>query len=84
MSHSDTEEKYVCPQCIGENYLSTQIKTNRDAKRKCSYCDNDDQPCFLIGELADHVHEVIETQSVSFTISRWSHRKSSLILLKFL
>lgn len=84
MSHSDAEEKYVCHECIGERYLSEQIRANGNAELECSYCYNDDQPCFLIGELADHVHEVIETQSVSFTISRWSHRKSSLILLKFL
>jgi len=62
MNHSNEEVKYVCPKCIKESYLSTLINETGRTEAECSYCDNDDQPCFLIDEVVDIIHPIIQNQ----------------------
>ena len=49
-------EKYVCCDCIGDNYLKREIANGGDVQ-KCYYCDSD-KAAILFDELADRVDAV--------------------------
>ncbi|PKH19339.1 hypothetical protein CIG19_20045 [Enterobacterales bacterium CwR94] len=51
------EEKYICHQCIGDEYVSLTVKNNGDAGENCSYCNNKiiNLP---LDTVADMMHEV--------------------------
>lgn len=32
------EEKFICHQCVSENYVSKHISSNGNVSQRCSYC----------------------------------------------
>ena len=61
MNNDDTEtlgRKKICCHCIGEKYLSEEIKAE-GKKRKCSYCGQTGKT-YLIADMADRIDFVFE------------------------
>ena len=53
-----TEKKYLCCDCINEDFLSTEVA--RDGiVRKCSYCGSDG-PSYTIGQLSERIETAFE------------------------
>ena len=53
------EERHVCFQCIGEEFLSSLVETN-GAVEVCSYCVSSDLETFTLAELASEVAKVFD------------------------
>ncbi len=47
-------EKFICYDCVGEDYLKSIIKNN-DFVVKCSYCDNDEVAGILLLDFVDKI-----------------------------
>ncbi|HEX8431120.1 MAG TPA: HEPN-associated N-terminal domain-containing protein, partial [Longimicrobium sp.] len=58
----ELELKRLCYRCVGESYLSRQIKTT-GKRSKCSYCDKAGA-AFLITELADRIDTAFQQHYV--------------------
>ncbi|MDD3020391.1 MAG: RES family NAD+ phosphorylase [Alphaproteobacteria bacterium] len=61
MNEDDVEKlsaKKICYHCIGDNYLSTEIKKD-GKKRKCSYCDSTAKS-YILKEMAERINSVFE------------------------
>jgi hypothetical protein len=54
MADDDYDEKKICHECVGDNYLSGLIEKEGVAGL-CSYCAIEGEPCITVEELADHV-----------------------------
>jgi DNA-directed RNA polymerase subunit RPC12/RpoP len=59
MYFEDNENIYVCHQCIGDDYLKNEIKSE-GARNECSYCGNRRLKALPLMWLANKVHEAIE------------------------
>jgi hypothetical protein len=65
MNKDDIDElgsKKICHKCIGEKYLSAEIKAE-GKKQKCSYCDQTAKS-YLIAEMAERIDFVFEQHYV--------------------
>ncbi|RKS95593.1 RES domain-containing protein [Flavobacterium limicola] len=54
MNSNNNDEKYICYDCVGENYLKSIIENNGFVIN-CSYCDNDELECFSLLDFADKI-----------------------------
>jgi hypothetical protein len=54
----DTEEKYVCADCIGEPFLKREIKKNGE-EQICDYCE-EKKNCYTLGQVAQRVEAAFE------------------------
>lgn len=52
-------EQSICHNCIGETYLKNEIQQSGEI-RNCDFCETSDIKTFLLEEIADEVHAVIE------------------------
>ncbi len=59
MNLDTSTEKYICYDCVGENYLKHIIKNN-GLEMKCSYCGNDEFECFSLIDFADKIETAFE------------------------
>lgn len=51
---ADEDERKICHNCVGEEHLSSLIE--KEGKiATCDYCRDDEEPCILLSELADHI-----------------------------
>lgn len=57
---SDSEEQYVCHDCIGEPYLSATIEGS-GIERECDFCGKIGS-AIALADLAEAVHEVLDAQ----------------------
>lgn len=55
---ADTE-KFICYECIGENYLKLEIERQGEIC-KCSYCDNDEIECYPLLDVANRIDTAFE------------------------
>lgn len=56
---SSPEDKCVCACCIGEEFLSGEIRSTGE-KMPCDYCSNKDVPTWDLGNIVVRVHSAIE------------------------
>jgi len=56
-SFEEVSRKFVCGECIGEEYLRALIKGKE--YRSCSYCESVSVTCISITELASHVEKAV-------------------------
>ncbi|MCB1984061.1 MAG: RES family NAD+ phosphorylase [Burkholderiales bacterium] len=65
--------KKICHHCIGEGYLSTEIK-KEGKQRKCSYCGKTAKS-YLVGDMADRIDSVFEEHYIRTPDepSAWQH-----------
>ncbi|TAX87424.1 RES domain-containing protein (plasmid) [Rhizobium leguminosarum] len=50
----DDDDRRLCHECIGEAYLSDLVAT-AGVVATCTYCQNDEEPCFTLEQLADEI-----------------------------
>ena len=62
IEEDDLEDKALCCRCVGDAYLSAEIR-GQGRIRTCSYCGRSDRS-YLIGALADRVETVFEEHYV--------------------
>lgn len=75
---SDTE-KYICYDCVGENYLKSIIKKN-GLVAKCSYCENDEIEAIWFSDFVDRIRIAFEQhydQSWENDLYPWSSYNDS-------
>ncbi|KEQ52264.1 RES domain-containing protein [Sphingobium chlorophenolicum] len=56
---ADDDEQKICRNCVGEAFLGKLIEKEGSVDT-CSYCEDDEEPCISIEELADHVEGAFE------------------------
>jgi hypothetical protein len=74
MKSNNDVEKYICYDCVGENYLKSIIKNNGFVV-KCSYCDNDEVEGILLIDFADKIDNAFEQHYIKSSESppeNWS------------
>jgi hypothetical protein len=49
----------ICYNCVGESFLSELIENGGEVA-ECNYCNDDEEPCIEINELADHIEGAFE------------------------
>lgn len=53
------DEKKVCQNCVGETHLRGLIQQDGEVDL-CSFCEDDEEPCISLEELADHIEGAFE------------------------
>lgn len=53
------EEKFICHGCVGDSYISNQIKKNGSTEDRCSYC-HSRKKTVLLTELVEPMHRVFQ------------------------
>lgn len=53
------EEKFICPNCVGDNYISDLIQSSGSTEEYCSYCKGH-KPTLDLDEIAEKMHDVFE------------------------
>lgn len=56
---SEDDDRKICHGCVGEPYLSALIERDGEVGA-CSYCENHEEPCIPIEELAGHIDGAFE------------------------
>jgi len=51
---SSDDEPRICCDCVGETYLRS-IVIQDGSEATCEYCDNNDEPCIALEDLASHI-----------------------------
>ena len=62
MAPQENDSKYICYDCIGDEFLSEEVKTN-GSPIQCSYCSSSSKTITL-EELSNRVHGVVEEHFV--------------------
>lgn len=53
------EEKFICHGCVGDSYISNEIKKNGSTEERCSYCSSRKKTVQL-NELVEPIHRVFQ------------------------
>lgn len=53
------EVKFICHGCVGDSYISNEIKKNGSTEERCSYCHNRKKTVQL-SELVEPMHRVFQ------------------------
>ena len=62
MAPQENDSKYICYDCIGDEFLSEEVKTN-GSPIQCSYCSSGSKTITL-EDLSNRVHGVVEEHFV--------------------